>query len=85
MRSRLTKGSALSGTLLPSTPSIHVNEKPVSEAIRLNASRLSVRSGKPMTKTFSNYSQVRIGLEPSWRESYPQCSIEDIRFPILGI
>lgn len=50
-RSRSTpSGTALSGIDSPRTPGIHSTSNPVSAAASVSASRLSLRSGRPIAK-----------------------------------
>lgn len=51
---RPTPGSALGGSEAPLIPSSISKSNPVSDAVRRIASRLSDRSGKLTTNTFSN-------------------------------
>ena len=62
--------------LFPGTPSTHVSENPVNEAIKVKASRLSDLSGRPITKTlekpkvmFDTLSMSAAGVSGSWESS----------------
>ena len=59
-------GSALDKISSPRMPSTNSKVILVTAEARTSASRLSERSGKLMTKTFSNYSGIRYGKTRCW-------------------